>query len=72
MKGTPQGRRGRGPVAGFLVPAALLVWAALHLTGVMDAPDRGSIGALLVVAAVIGAVLHVLRLRRVHLERGEQ
>lgn len=72
MNETLRARRYRGAVTGFLVPAGLLVWGALYLAGVIDVPERGWIGALLVIGAVIGAALHVLRLRRARLDRGRQ
>ncbi|WP_299306184.1 hypothetical protein [uncultured Brachybacterium sp.] len=72
MNGTPKARRDRGPVTGFLMPAIWLVLAALYLTGVIDVQHHGWIGALFVAAAVIGAALQVLRLRRARLERGQQ
>lgn len=72
MIGTDRARRSRGAVTGFLVPSGLLVWGALYLAGVIDVPERGWIGALFVVGAAAGVVLHVLRLRRVRLDRGQQ
>lgn len=71
MSRTSKPRLGRGAVAGFCMPVALLAWAALYLVGVIDVPGRGWIGALLIVVAVISAVLHALRLRRASLERGQ-
>jgi len=70
MTETPRERRGRRAVAGVFVPAGLMVCGALYLAGVIDVPERGRIGALLVVGAVIGVVLHLLRRRRGRLDGG--
>lgn len=72
MNGTPKVRRDRGAVTGFSVPAGFLVIGALYLAGVIDVPERGWIGALLVVGGATGALFHVLRLCRVHRDRSRQ